>query len=444
MTFELKGVSAPTEGDAWDVFEEISLWVDGKKIADFDSSDEDNFLDEDKGTFRFSGLGLVLNEDEEMDIVVGATVSSNVDDAGTDASWKIGVNSVRYFDADGVAEDDTTTGDIDVEPSAVTAGFEIVEQGDGEELRFSLGDNNPDATDIVVDTDSKTNDVTVLEYTIEAKDADIELNTLFVELQTSAANLALVIDDVSVEIDGDVYDAENSPSGTIATTSFSFDIDGDVTIDADDEVTVKVMVDLRAQEVSNGVDRYTNGTTIKAVVASEEVNATDAEGADDISEFSGSASGETHTLVAEGILVPADGVTATADTTGDNDQTGEFTIEFEVTAVEGDFYIAENASASATTGVQFLVETATGTSTASGVLTSTGDEDTAGVFTVSDGETETFTLTVTVDTAATTQTRVTLTEINYTANPAGNVATEAYLPTPASDFRTAYKNINAN
>ena len=430
LDLTITGVNSPTEADAADVFDTITLWVDGESIAEFDASDEDEYLDEDDGTFRFTNLGLVVREDEEVEVTVAASVTGNVDDAGTDASWKVSVDEMRFFDADDVADDDSSTGDL-----GDFVNFDIVTQGDGEELKFSLGSGNPDATDIVVDTDDKTDGATVLEYTIEAKDAAVDLNTLFVKLTTSTSS-NLVIDDVTLDIDGETFDAENSPS-TSTTFTAEFDIDGDVTIDEDEEVTVKVMVDLRAQEVSNNVPRYSNGTTIKAEVTSVERDLTDAEGADDIDEFSGAAVGDTHTLVAEGIVVPADGFSSEIDTLGTNDTIGEFTVEFEVTAVEGDFYITEFAGTSATSnGVQFTVDGTVGTGTVSASLTSTGDEDTSGVFTVSEGETETFTLTVTVDPAATGTFRVELNEVWYSANTNGITSSSLYTPTPVSDFRT--------
>ena len=447
MSLTVKGVNVPTEKDPWDVFDEISVWVDGDKVATFDASDEDEYLDEKAGTFRFTGLGLVLPEDEEVEVLIGATIAGNVDDAGTDASWDISVDAVRYFDADGVAEDEDVEDDLG-NPRGAVAAFEIVEQGDGEELKFSLGDGNPEASDIVVDTDNKTNDVTVLEYTIEAVDADIELNELSVLLTTSAANLGLVVDDVALDIDGDVFDAENSASTVAATTTFTFDIDGDVVINEGEEVTVKVMVDFRSQESSNNVVRYANGTTIKADVTSTQRDATDAEGADDISEFSGTAIGKTHTLVAEGIVVPIDGFDSSFTTQGQNDTTGIFTLTFEVTAVEKDFYIRKAATAgtATSTGVEFTLRTpagyVAGSSTVSGSLTSTADEDTTGVFTVNEGETETFTLKVTVDPNVTGLYSVLLNTVNYTENANGVTGSTAYTPVPAQDFDTDDENIN--
>lgn len=441
MDFTIETDGDNTENDPWEVFEEITLWVDGEEVASFDASDEDNYLDEDDGTFRFTNVGLVLMEDEEVEVTVAATIAGSVDDAGVsdEGDWTLTATEVRYFDADGVAEDDDTTDEL---PSA-SAAFEIVEEGEGEELKFGTASSNPDATDIVVDTDDSTDGVTILEYTIEAQEGDIELNTLFVKVDTSATSSS-VIDDIALEIDGQSFDAENSASTTGNTTTFEFDIDGDVTIDADDEVTVAVVVDLKSQESSTNVDRYSNGTTIEANVTSVERDLTDAEGADDIDTFSGSASGESHTLVAEGIVIPVDGVEATTDTQGENDTIGKFTIEFEVTAVEGDFYIKELATegTSATTGVEFSVDG--GTATSSGVLSSTADEDTSGVFTVREGETETFTLTVTVDPSATGQYRVQLGNVNYTSDEDGITSTEAYTPTPAQDFRTGYETVQGS
>ncbi len=444
ITFVLDAATSTDEQDPWETFETISLWVDGDMIAEFDASDEDEYLEEDDGEFRFSGLELFLPEDEEVEVLVGATIMSSVDgvDDDTDAAWNIAVTDVRYFDADGVSEDEDSFDEIGASEGV---DFDIVVEGDGEELTFSLGSNNPDSTDIIVDTDQDTDDVTVLEYTLEAEDADVEINTLFVDVETSTTS-SLVIDDVSIEIDGEIFDAENSPVSNSNTTKFEFDVDGDIVIDEGEEVTVVVMVDFRAQESSNNVDRYSNGTTIEA---SADVDSTDAEGADDIlgGDLNGSAVGEEHTLVAEGIVVPVDAVEFTTDTTGDNDQTGSFSIDFEVTAVEGDFYIFERATNGATTtGVSYTVEGPNGaTTTVSGTLSSTADQESSDFFAVREGETETFTLTVTVDTNTTGQHRVALTGVGFSDDEiAGDADDETYTPTPAQDFRTSFININAN
>ncbi len=332
------------------------------------------------------------------------------------------------------------------EGNGVTRTINLVKQRPpnplGTELRFSLGSGNPDATDIVVDEDMVTSGVTVLEYTIEARDGDVVLNELWVRIETGFANVGAVVHDISLDIDGELFGAEAVATDTM-TVDYLFDIDGDVTIGMGEAVVVKALVDFKAQP-----GNYVNGETIKASVPSVLADVTGAEGVDDIApeNISGSATGDTHTLVAAGILIPVDGVETTADASGDNDTTGEFTIEFEVTAVEGNYYITDNAAqgTSATDGVEYLVEGSAGTTMVSANLSSTADEDTNGVFTVHDGETETFTLTVVVDAAATGNFRVTLAGVNFSEDPDGTSSTELYTTEPAADFRTAYQNINVS
>lgn len=433
--------SEGTDSDAWDTFETISLWVDGEKVSEVDASSKDDYLgDEDNGIVRFANLDIVAMEDEEVEITIAATLQDNLDTENL-GEWDINGESLRFFDADDVATTETDGGDVIDNTDVATFNIEVA--GENEELKFSLSSGNPDATDIVVDETSATNNVTVLEYKIKAEDADIELNNLAVKLTTSD-DIDDVVSDISLEIDGQSFNDDSSTATPTTTSTYEFDIDGDVTVDEDDEVIVKVVVDFKKQ-----TGNYANGTTIKAEVTSVERDLTEAEGADDLdtTQFTGTAIGDTHTLVATGIVIPVDDVTVTSNTTGDNDQTGEFTIKFDVTAVEGDFYITDNvfASTSASNGVAYMVEVGSGTTTDSGVLASTADEETDGVFTVREGETETFTLTVTVDTSASTQARVTLSEVNFSTATDGTSATmDVYLPTPASDFRTDYKNINAN
>ncbi len=444
-------VGAASGAEPWEAFETLSLWVDGEMVAEMDANDEDEYLDENAGEIRFAGLDIVAMEDEELEILVGASIQNNLD-AEELTDWTLEVSAMRFFDADGVA---TTEDDAPV--TTDSAEFEVQVAGTDEELDLSLSSSNPDATDIVVDTDTDTNDVTVLVADLEAEDNDIELNTVIVKIETTLGTTTDVVDQVRIVIDGEEFEAEaiGDELGFSASTNASgnglaegysekasastsvwylFDIDGDVVVEEDGSVAMEVVVDLND---TDDAARYPNGTTIKASFASTETDEWEAEGAEDLAngQFSGSAVGDQHTLVAEGILVPVDGFSSEVDTLGQNDTIGEFTIEFEVTAVEDDFYVTELATSNATSnGVQFTVDGGTATSSAS--LTSTADEDTSGVFTVREGETETFTLVVTVDPASTGTFRVQLDEVWYSAATNG-LGGAAYIPTPVSDYRTA-------
>ncbi len=452
--------------DPWDAFEEVSLWVDGEEVASMAADDEDEYLDEDAGELRFADLGLVAREDEEMEISVAVTVQNNLDSEEL-TDWDLDATALRFFDADGVAstEDGAPVTDD-------TASFEIQTAGTDEELGLSLASSNPDGTDIVVDTDSDTNDVTILVADLEATDNDIELNRVVVLVETTNATTTDVVDEVRAVIDGQEFKAEaigseddfsasaddDTPSGATgisegysekahATTSvwYLFDIDGDVVVGEDEEIQMEINVDFN--DTDDGA-RYGSGALIQASITSTETDEWEAEGAEDLAngQFDGTAVGDEHTLVDEGIVIPVDGFSSEVDTLGTNDTIGEFVLEFEVTAVEGDFYITDNATTTTpgnpSNGIGYTASG--GTAVLSASVTSTADEDTTGVFTVREGETETFTLTVTVDPDATGSFRVSLDEVWFTTNPNGTSSTELYTPLPASDFRTSPQSIQGS
>ena len=462
MTFKVAGNTA-TE-DAWDVFESYSLWVDGDMVAEMDASDEDDYLNEDEGTFRFSNLDLFVEEDEEVEVYLGVSVQDGVDDLPE--SFDFSVENLRYFDADGVAVTEEDLGDL-----GDTINVDVEEAGADEELTLSDATNNPDSTDIIVDTDSDTDDVTIAIGELEAEDNDMELNSMIVRIDTSTTTTN-VVDEVRIVIDGQEFEAESlgtendelaaNDTGTgltegrseIANTAgdgnvlaiwYYFDIDGDVVIDEGDEMDFEVVVDFRDNDDG---DRYPNGTTIEASVVNAVMNLWDVEGADDLDndQLDGSLDGESHTLVAEGILVPADEVETDTDTIGDGTgQLGEFTISFDVTAVEGDFFIADVASetGTATTGVGYTLVTPSGAAaptSLSATLDSTGDEN-SGVFEISEGQTETITLTVSVDPATGGQYRVRMDDVFYTANVNGVDDVVEYSTIPAQDYRTSFQTI---
>jgi hypothetical protein len=441
ITFEINdGSVANTEPDAWDVFEAFSLWVDGEMIAEFDASDEDNYLDEDDGEFRFSGLGLVLREDEEVEVMVAATVAGTVDGAdgaATARDWVLTATAVRYFDADGVSDDDRTTDEL---PTA-TANFEIVEEGDGEELKFALADSNPDESDIIVDSDDTTKDVVIMEYTMEAEESDIDIDTLKVKITTvNSTSSSDVIDDVYLKIDGKEFDAENSASTTGNVTTFEFDIDDDVTVAEGEEVMVEVVVDLKSQENGN-VTRYSNGTTIMAEVGGTEVDLTVAEGAENLgaSELTGSAIGETHTLLAAGVTDTK--ITTDQDGGGDS-AVGTFTFEVELKAIEENVYISTTTSATALTAGPFRMTVVGGTATSSYIVQSDATVE-SGYFRINDGATETFTITVSVDPLAAGSFYVILDDVRFRIVDPG-AANRTFDFTPQSNFDTSAVSIKAS
>ena len=142
-------------------------------------------------------------------------------------------------------------------------------------------------------------------------------------------------------------------------------------------------------------------------------------------------------------------VTVSATTLGTNDTIGEFTITFPLSAVKNDYYITDDTSAdaaAANTGVAFEVSGPggfiIGSSSVSGTLTSTAKEESAGVFTIREDDSEAFTLIVTIDPNVAGQYRVSLLEVNYDDDPSGAASTVRYRPSPSETYRTGYLYIN--
>ncbi len=439
-------LDATTDGnddvDPWDVFEEISLWVDGDEVARVDASDEDEYLDEDDGTLRFSGLDIVAREDEEVVIVIGASIQGSVDGSSDGADWDIAATGLRYEDADEVTSTETTAFDLQVAASSysdATAEFTINEAGEGDDLDLEASDDDPDATTFSLDEDDNTEEaIFAFELSAEDSDGDVEIDEVEVNVRTllsgGDATIDELVNDFRLEIDGDSYDAE-SYTGTGTTTVLTFDIDGDSVVTADEVATAILYADFENMDTA-----ALEGATIQASTTASLITA---EGVEDITVDGGTVTGEAHTLRTEGVdisFVSADETSkANTDSTLTDDE-GVFEIEFEVTAFGGDLYIDDSAASGttmSTEGANYTISEG-GSVITTGVRVATLDSDaqlTGGRFKIEEGETETFTLTVEFDPAATGSFKVQLYSVNFNVDSNDNPDVQQ-LATPAEDFDT--------
>jgi len=407
--------------DVWDALEEVELVIGNKVVGSADLSDEDKYLDEDRGTVRISGINYKVNEGDSAKMIVRVTAQKNVDSDDQD-TFTVNVldNGIRATDAKGIQQyigSDSETVDFDIEVA-----------GANEELNVSSSKNDPDSTTLKVENNKKSSAYEIIVFDLEGQDNDIEIDTVRVLLETSATT-SNMISDLILEIDGDKFTKWKYVSGGNGTSSrvVEFDIDGDYTLEADDEVEVVLSAKFKA---ANGTN-YDSGATISAKI---ENGAIEGEGADDVTS-EGTANGETHTLANEGIVVNKSGFSDKGSASNNDAGTSrDYTFTFEVTAFEEDFYIA-------TSSVNVFLEGA-GNASTTFTVDSTADEDTVGVFKIEEGETEVFTVVVTVSNVTTAgQYRVGLDSVEYTTNSDGvsGVQTKELNNT---EFRTAYRTIN--
>lgn len=422
----------------WDVLDTVSLWVDGDMVAEMDASDEDDYQNDEK-TIRFSGLNLFAEEDEELDVVIAISVQNNLDNAdlsGVSGNFSVAVDSLRYFDADGVAETDSTTPDL---TDAVT--FTIVEAGADDELIVKTSSNDPDGTTLQLDTDAKSDWYNVFTFDLDTDDSvnDIELTTVVVQVTVTGATTTYdsLVDDAEIVIDGTTIDDVAVAGGATQVATLTFDVDGDVTIDAGDRVAAELMLRFRSLASEN------EGVTVTAEVTSTNANNFEAEGADDLEattpdQLRGAAQGDIHTLRTQGVDVSVDGTSAvvtTVDAVGVNDY-ATYEVSIDVTAFEQDVYVDVDPAVSF---ASYLLESGASVPAVAGsrsvVLTSTGDE-VSGAFEITEGSTETLTLTVTY-TPGVSNTAARLQVVDFIFGDTTAATGQTWTASPEEDYRTA-------
>lgn len=434
--------SAANSVDPWDYFDSVALYLGDTKLAEVNADNEDDWddLSGDAYSIRFTNLSKKISEGDKANLYVKVTMQSNIDNDDEDAVWSVWIpeNGVRARDGSGIDQyvGSNASGDVRT--------FNLQAEGEGEELKVGLASSNPEASTIKVDDTNVTKDQTILVFTLEAKDHDMEIRKLPITLETSTSSITNVVSDVKLNVDGDILGDIDGSIGT--TTMFTFD-HNELVVKKGDKVTVKVVVDLKKQSLST----YAAGTTVTASVTGTNVDNIQAKGASgnlSTTDLTGSAAGKAQTLMQQGIFAEkvSNSYTTTTNQNGASVK-ATYTIKFDVTAFEDDFYINKTAAvgtstvtdASTTAGAVFKVTNSAGTATTSdvlltGALASTADtQDSRWV--VRDGETKTFTLTVSYDTSVAGFYRATLLGLNFfDASTGGNVATHVAAPT--EDFQT--------
>ncbi|MCD5382148.1 MAG: peptidoglycan-binding protein [Candidatus Pacebacteria bacterium] len=422
--------SEGTDSDAWDVFESFSLWVDGDMVAEEAADDEDDYLgDEDNGVIRFGGLDIVGMEDEEVTIVVAATISDNLETAEL-GEWDVDGESIRFFDADGVATTEDATPVTDD-----TATFNIEVEGAGDDLDMKSNSNDPPKTTLVLDeNDNTTHTVFIFDLDADDSDGDITLEEITIDLAlgSTTRDLNEVVDDVTIEIDGQSFDAEDF-DGVDDTEAVKFDIDGDVTIAEGEEVSVEVMVEFKDMDSDSDLQ----GTTLEASIDTADVDA-EGESGKTVALGGTNQTGEAHTLRSEGLVLTITEVDAEEEQrdtgSGDRDY-GTYTFTFDVTAFGENFYMIEDDSI---VNFDILVDgvamaSPSASSTASLDINDAEDAATADKM-IEDGETAEFVLTVETGTDIEGDVEVRVNFVAYSATDAVPPYDFAATATPEDDW----------
>ena len=407
----------------WLFFDEVNLLVDGVEVASLSGSGAFTNTTGINYRARFSGLDLVIREDEMVDVALELVVRGSM--AGNREAQTVTVSTsethMRFVDGAGFSE----TGGV--ETDAAVSFFDAFSDG---EIRATIADNSPESATILLNESSRTNGVTVLNVDLEARDSDMEVKEFWVELSadTGTTTIGSVINRARLYTGNTLLDTQ-AVSGNGTSTTVEFDR-VDYMISRDDIREFRVEIDFNRAD--NYEDKLPADFTVGEVtVASENRNFephTETLNVD-----------EEHRILTKGLV--AEFVSVEEETQGSDDEVGRFTFRFDLTAYGDTFYVPQEP----TLGTQIVVATTSstaGSADISSVTLSSSNAASAGggdTYRVSSGQTRSFTATVFVTDVDPARTiRVILEELQYFTNTAGTTqagSSPVRMGTP--EFRSA-------
>ena len=236
----------------------------------------------------------VVEAGEEGRFYVTLIAKDSINDTDLEnANLEVSVDRVRVEDASGAV---VTSSDSDTDDLVEDVTFEDSTADDDASIKSSS--DSRDAGLLKADETKKSEDFDLLTFKIDVDEdsSNLVVTELDVVLNIDNASSTGTLDvnkfvqDMWIEVDGENYDDEFSTStiGTAATdvvATFTID-EGDLEVEAGDEVEAVVYVVFGKQ-----AGNYTDGTTIKATVDSDDMVAENEDG-DVFDNISGSANGK--------------------------------------------------------------------------------------------------------------------------------------------------------
>lgn len=352
--------SSATADDNFDEYvDEVSIWFNGEAVARIDGDEftEDNLWSK---TITLDD-GAVIEAGDTVDLIVAVSGVNNLDSAFATESWDVDFRTVRFVDAQGSStSEDPSTG-------VRLFSFETFATAAGSELKISTGDediNDAHILDIHATDESASQDIELMSFSLEAEgDSDLEIKKFGVNVDaTGVANIDGLLAGgsttpaIHLMIEGEEYGTASyfdTAAGAVGQDEDILFDDVDYTIAAGDSVEVLITADLLAVDtdldvgdtvtLTLGETETDQGTLIEVEDETNE-NLVDAD-------ITGTATAGAHGIFDTFIdveLVSSNAVATVNDNAVDND-TGTFTMVFDVTARGGTVYVGDTSAATTTT-----------------------------------------------------------------------------------------------
>jgi len=394
----------------WRYIESFELYLSDKKIASLDAVESNFKEDGDEYRLRFSGLNGVIGEDQKETLVLKAKTVKNLSRAHENDALTV------YIPERGIRATDSarlTSYGPSHDLTSRTFDFRSTEN-DGS-LVVTRSADSPRTGLIEVSTKHNT-DEKVLTVKVKAKANDIDLDKAYVKVDSSALDTSDVVRRLSLVVDGKTIQSVSVKKNTgsditgidedgntyviIASGEYYayFDDISDVTIAEDTRKDIDFVAELGRVEKD-----YPSNTTV--VFTLRHLAGENESDEDVINGDLTVGSNKTLTLTKSGIEHAV--IDTDAYVSGINNDIGNYSISFDVTAFGDDIYLPRSTerymgtTTSGSAGVEYSLRTNKGAvytlGSTYGSLTIHGADREDGFFRLNEGESYTVTLETILD-----------------------------------------------
>ncbi|MDB5265304.1 MAG: baaA1 [Parcubacteria group bacterium] len=373
----------------WGVFQTATLMNGNTTVGTVDLTNANNYSQDGTGAngnqqyrISFSGLKDVVKMGNTVDYTLTLSTQNAISTTNAGGVYSVTLQSqaVRATDAAGIQQ----YAPSNAIPATVTVG-----SGTSGSAVLSTGSDNPQTTTVQGDTQNATTGITLNTFTIQAKNSDLMLYSLPVQLATSSgAVLPNMIRSLKLYQGSTLLDTETPTNmAGAATTTFQ---NLNFKLAAGTTNSFKIVADINRIDGIN----FAEGSSVTVTVPSY---GADIENGSNRVTPTGAASGNPITFRSLGLAVDSAPTTSTSasqvGTTGT--QQGSFMYTFNVTSFGQDIFFSKvgNLAVTGTITDQSGVATSTASSTA---ISSTADTSTGNHYVVHSGQTKQVSVTITV------------------------------------------------
>ncbi len=410
----------------WGVFQTATLMDGNTTIGTVDASNEANWSQDGTSAngvqiyrVRFDGLKDVVKNGSTADFYLTLSTQNAISQSNQGGTYTITLpnQGLRAVDATGIQQYSSATVTTTAQVSSATSGSIVL----------STGSDNPQTTTVQVDSNTSTTGITVNTFSLQAKDANVTLFSLPIRVATSTTPsgeaASSIVRTLKLYQGSTLLDTESIAIGQSATTTFQ---NLNFKIAQGSTVPFKIVAEInKIGTATSPVSGFAEGSGILVTVPGSGI---DVENGSNTVSVTGSATGNTISFRSLGLSADAAPTTNVTTTVNGNSaqQTGTFTLTFNVTAFGQDVFVSSTTNGFLPT--QVVDQNNAATTTAAASISSTADRSPLNNYVIHSGQTKSITVQFTkVGQSGVAQAK--LTQLNFGTLDATPTTNSITLPT---------------